>query len=360
MPTPRVSPAISDEVITSSNLSSFIELARYTSKETSTVAAIKFTPSVTAVIAIYADEGFLNQWYLDDGSISSGVKVGPVGLGGVAFDRSARYVALGAGAQWERHKLEDEYLGCRVWDIHNNKLIAWPWQWQKSDEELGLVGRSLAASIALTPGAEWLAIALASAVPEMRDFKDIATVEVFGSRIGDAVVDFSLMPEERDYDVIALDSKAELLAAANALGQVVVFEFRPPRYPEHPIAVVEPLGKLGAKPLALAFSEDRRWLARVRGTELAVWDLQSAAFEGQLAQSVGTDVGDTASLDFNPSGRLLAVGTINGWQMWDMIGKQKLIENNDAPVYAVAFSSDGRLFAYGDANGVIHVWGVRK
>jgi WD40 repeat protein len=27
-------------------------------------------------------------------------------------------------------------------------------------------------------------------------------------------------------------------------------------------------------------------------------------------------------------------------------------------VYAVTFSPDGRLFAWGDANGVVHLWGV--
>jgi WD40 repeat protein len=157
--------------------------------------------------------------------------------------------------------------------------------------------------------------------------------------------------------VIAFDVQGEFFAAADESGKVAVYPFRPPAYPKQAYAVIEKPSRLGPRPLALAFDQRRRWLAGVRGTELIVWNLQSPWYERQLEVAVGSVSGLTASLAFDPSGNLLGVGTANGWQIWDVKDK-KLLAQGTGQVYAVTFSPDGRLFAWGDANGVVHLWGV--
>jgi hypothetical protein len=51
------------------------------------------------------------------------------------------------------------------------------------------------------------------------------------------------------------------------------------------------------------------------------------------------------------------VGTTSGWQLWS-VGNKKLLLENERATFAVTFSPDGRLFAWGDTEGDIHLWGV--
>ena len=180
-------------------------------------------------------------------------------------------------------------------------------------------------------------------------------------QVCDGYVNLDRQAEEDDYDVIALDAAGELLAAADQSGKVIIFSFHPPAYPEPKSIgnhILEPAGDIGATPLALAFDPRRRWLARVRGAEVIVWDLQAEGYPRHLQASVGDKAGKVAVISFSPDGELMAVGAVTGWQIWDVAGRRKLMQETDTSVYAVAFSPDGRALAVGDASGVVHLWGV--
>jgi len=112
------------------------------------------------------------------------------------------------------------------------------------------------------------------------------------------------------------------------------------------------------KPLALAFDQARKQLALLRDNEAIVYDL--GTFRQIFRATVTSSTGPAGSIAFDPSGQLLAVGTQDGWQIWDVAHSTKLFEQTGAGTYTVAFSADGRAFVWGDLDGHVHIWVARK
>lgn len=353
--TPIVTPPLTAQVVTVENITNLAEVLRLASDNAGPIANLMFTPDVQTLLAVYAREGKLRHWKLADGTMTKTLEVHPVGLGGVAFDASGTMLATSAGAEWEEHVRDDVYLGWQVWNAQNGEVIKQGGKYYDS-----FLTRSLIPDILLKRDGSWALMILTSPAEDQINLKSFFIDGVMIDQTGDEYYDFSRKPEQDDFDVIAFDAQSEFFAAADEAGKVAIYAFRPPDYPRLPEAVIEKPGKeLGPRPLALAFDPRRRWLASIRGTELVVWDLQSFGYKRQIAAAVGEMAGITASLAFDPSGNLLGVGTANGWQIWDVNNNKLLIEGkNNVEVYAVTFSSDGRLFAWGDSSGVVHVWGV--
>jgi WD40 repeat protein len=217
--------------------------------------------------------------------------------------------------------------------------------------------RMLYNRLVLSPSGEWLLTIVTSDADVLGNMKNITTVWVEGSRGWCGGGNLDRIPEEDDFDVVAFDAAGAMYAASDQTGQVRLWDFRPDACPVQGRSV-EDGGPVGDVPLALAFDPSRRWLARVRGTDLTIWDLSTWGYPHQLHTQVGAVSGEYAALEFDPSGTLLAVGTTEGWQIWDVAGRRMLLESKEGSVYAVTFSADGRLFAYGDTHGIIHVLGV--
>lgn len=359
LPTPITTPLPTIKAIETENIERLGEITRLVVKEAGPLAGLAFTPGASSLLAVYAQEGVLRDWRLADGTLQRTLDVRPIEFGAVSFDAARKLLATGAGVNWESHKLDDKYLGIRIWDVTTGKLIA------RYDETYhptsGLLTRNLVPSLVLTPDGTWVLMVIASASDVLAGLKQISQIGVTTGQPGDAFVNFGRQREEDDFDVVAFDAAGEFFAAADEMGQVSIFKFRPPK---HPLgdrlrqAVIESPRRLGPKPLALAFDAQRRWLAGVRGNELIVWDLQSFGYPRQIATQVGDKSGATASLAFHPNSNLLAVGTSHGWQIWDVKEKKLVARGGESPVFAVTFSPDGRLFVWGDFSGIVHLWGV--
>lgn len=353
---PQGMPVYNTQEITAENIANLTEFAQFSENNAGEVAAITFTPDMQTLLAAYAGEGVLRRWSLKDSELELTADVHPVNPGAVSFDGTGSKLATAAGWAWESHKLDDDYLGSRVWDTQTGKLIL------RSGENRGAAGSldgiGIVIDVVMSPDGKWLLTSWTSANRNVNFFKNFGQIEVATGQWGTHLVNFSRHREEDDFDVITFDFQGEFFAAAGETGEVDIFRFNPPEYPAKPFDTVEEPGQLGDRPLALAFDQQRQWLARVRGNTLTVWNLQSNSYKHQLDVSTGEAVGPTASLAFNPSGMLLGVGTANGWQIWDVKNQELLAENTDAAVYAVTFSLDGKLFVSGDALGVIHIWGI--
>jgi len=340
--------------VTAESVTNLAEVLRLTSDDTGPIASLMFTPDVQTLLAVYAHEGKLRHWKLTDGTMTTTLEVYPVGLGGAAFDASGTMLVTSAGAEWEEHVRDDEYLGWQVWNVQNGEVIKQGGKYYDS-----FLTRSLIPDILLKRDGSWALMIRISPAEDQINLKSFFIDGVMIDQTGDGYYDFSRKPEQDDFDVIAFDAQSEFFAAADEAGKVAIYAFRPPDYPRLPEAVIEKPGKeLGPRPLALAFDPKRRWLAGVRGIDLIVWDLRSFGYQRQIEATVGDIAGITASLAFDPSGTLLGVGTANGWQIWDVNEKKLVAEGTGVEVYAVAFSPDGRLFAWGDLSGVVHVWGI--
>lgn len=353
-PTPVVTPPLKMQVMKSENVTDLAEVLNLTVDGAGPVASLMFTPDIQTLLAVYAHEGKLRHWRLTDGIVTKTLNVYPVGLGGAAFDAGGTMLATSAGAEWKEHVMDDAYLGWQVWNARSGEVIKQGGKYYDS-----FLTRSLIPAILLNHNGSWALMIRVSPAKDQISFKNFFIDGVMIDQTGDGYVNFSRRPEEDDFDVIAFDAQSEFFAAADEAGKVAIYAFRPPAYPRIAEAVIEqPRKELGPRPLALAFDPPRRWLAGVRGTELIVWDLQSFGYKRQIAAAVGQVAGITASLAFDPSGNLLGVGTANGWQIWDVNAKKLVAERTEVEVYAVAFSPDGRLFAWGDSSGVVHVWGI--
>jgi WD40 repeat protein len=352
-PMPVVTPALTIQAITVKNAARLTEVSLLATDDAGPVAALAFAPDMQTLLVAYGSEGKLRHWQLADGGLLRTLDVCPVGLGGAAFDSAGTLLATSAGAEWEAHRFDDEYLGWQVWDVRTGSIVE---QFGKTYDSA--LTRTLNPDILLSPDGHWVLRIRTSADKSLDGFSSLSIWGLVTEQTSGVYINFDRRPEEDDFDVLAFDVQGEFFAAADESGKVAVFSFRPPQYPKQAQAVIEEPSDLGSRPLALAFDSRRRWLAGIRSTELIVWDLQSPWYERRLEASLGDVVGLTASLAFDPSGTLLGVGSANGWQIWNIEDKQLVAQGTDVEVYAVMFSPDGCLFAWGGANGLVHLWGI--
>ena len=164
---------------------------------------------------------------------------------------------------------------------------------------------------------------------------------------------------------MAFDSASLYLASANVNGNVDIERFNSEGLLE-PIeggsslerAIPSNEFKKELKPLALAFDDARTRLALLHDNEAIVYDLR--AWRQMFKVTLSSTTGKRGGVAFDPSGQLLAVGTQDGWQIWDVAHRKKLCEQAGIGTYAVAFSADGRAFVWGDLDGHVHIWAARK
>lgn len=163
-------------------------------------------------------------------------------------------------------------------------------------------------------------------------------------------------------------------------GQSVASACADPIYEEHgePNIQILQISPQGGRMMELsgygysmvAFSPDGRFLAAA-GNHLKVW----SAIDGKPLFSVDRDLFyglDVQSIAFSPNGEVLAFGLKDGSvELWSVAdGKQlsvlRMSEFNPLytktgynPVYALAFSPNGKLLAVGFQDGSIRLWGVK-
>ena len=101
---------------------------------------------------------------------------------------------------------------------------------------------------------------------------------------------------------------------------------------------------------------------------VCLWDVKTGR---QLKRFEGHS-GPVSSVDFSPDGRLIASGSFDGTvRVWDTAdGQQKEVFSDEgwktrkglqqAGIYVVAFSPDGKFIASGGRDGTVVLWELRK
>jgi WD40 repeat protein len=345
------------EVLTPKNVERLKEVQHLAVDDAGPVAALAFSPDQQTLLVAHSGEGVLRRWMLADADLLATLNLAPFGLGGTSFDADGTLFATSAGAEWETHRFDEAYKDYSVWNTQTGEAVI------ASSEG----SEVLYPEIQISPDGYWF---FRIGVDEDGILQHDKPIWSSGVQRGGMLTTLHLgidpAPEEFDYDVLVFDMQGDYFAAANEAGKVAVYRFDkanphgPPGEVDYAFVVIEPsnLNTLGPVPLALGFDPTRHWLARVRGKELVVWDLQSDDYQRHMEGSVGDVIGISASLAFNPTGDLLGVGTANGWQIWNVETGELLASVSDVEVYAVMFSPDGRLFVWGDSLGIVHIWGV--
>jgi WD40 repeat protein len=318
------------------------ELVTLSGELSEPVAALAFTPDARELLTVHGTDGLLQRWWLEDGTLMQTLDIGPVGLAAVAFDAQAELVATGAGLI--EPAIQAGYAvdisGARVWDTQSGDLIL-----DTSEND-----RRRATDVVLSPDGHWLAEVYQAGIT-------FSEIDTGASPYGFAMEVFeSPRKPQPSITAAALDPVGTWVAYADDIGWVRIEEWNSGVPGHHQNATIEHGGREESPtPLALAIDPSRHRMAMVTTEFLIVWNLQ-AQFNKMLIQE-SLPSSPLASLVFSPDGSLLSVGTASGWQIWSIENKKLLLEN-EHPTFAVAFSPDGRIFAWGDTEGDIHLWGV--
>ncbi len=112
-----------------------------------------------------------------------------------------------------------------------------------------------------------------------------------------------------------------------------------------------------SKVRSLAFSVDGKILASGSTDQIQLWDITSGK---QLISLEGQNESVT-DLEFSPDNKILTSGSRDGMiQLWDISTGKLLasLRGHTCWVTNLAFSSDGKILASGDSDGAIFIWNV--
>jgi WD40 repeat protein len=338
-PTPALTPVYSTLALASKNGYRMIELVALSGEAFGPVAALAFTPDSRELLAVHGKEGVLRRWRLRDSVLLNTMDVGPVGMAAVAFDEQARFLAIGAGKTEpaKRAGYDADLNTERLWDTQSGELIF---------ETLDLGAHTIYdTDVALSFDGQLMVVVTSGG-------QDVYTIK--GTRLAASVIGGLLKEDYSRSSITAVtfDPTGTWVARADDVGFTVMEEWS--HDSEGRWILQDQSGE--AATLALDIDPSRTRLAAVTTESLTVWDLEKPQQRNVIFKE-SLSPGPLAGLVFSPDGALLAVGTASGWQVWSVEDKYLLIEGERA-AFAVAFSPDGRLFAWGDVMGTVHVWGM--
>lgn len=168
---------------------------------------------------------------------------------------------------------------------------------------------------------------------------------------------------EGEPEVLALSSSGERLAVAVPCRG---FELRDARTGRELRAIrARPLDlRLCGEYFAAAFSSDLTRAANATdGPEIRRWDLERSRFLDEVAHPRGgNNLTGVTALAFDPSGEILAAGTVDGrielWPWASEALRGELFDVTPSDVAHITFSADGRRMAVGDWHGVVRVLAI--
>lgn len=105
----------------------------------------------------------------------------------------------------------------------------------------------------------------------------------------------------------------------------------------------------------IQLDETHSWIGWLTDEELVIWSLKNYLFPLYMKMKIE----NSNAIEFDKTGRILAIATSKGILLLDINSKAKITEYPVGKVTALHFSNDGRAMFWSDVNGNIHIWGVK-
>ncbi len=339
-------------VISPSIVGNLTELSRLsTDLDSGSVVGIHYQTAENILLAVYTGNGFLRGWDLTTGEVFFEHDLNIVSAEGLGFDRSGSLV-MGA----TRHEIWDngnglrEYIGgITIWNVQTDALMACivgPCEGYPAITDSAQIPSHLGAI--LGPEGRWTL----EYDERVLSINDLSTSENAG------VVQLVSNPdyEWKNVGRITFDPTGARHAIAFQEGQIEIEETS-----ELGRSWFSPVIHLGENKdgdlqeiPALSFAPNNQWLARIRDDKLSIWRI--GVVRGSLY--LEENVPGARLLVFDQLSALLIVGTDEKISIWDVKGKTILAEYMTPNITSLAVSSDNRLLIWGDALGVVHIWGI--
>ena len=311
-------------------------------------------------LLVVHESGLFHRWGLETEALEAEYKFSASRRTGVSFNADGSQVVTPGMLV-----SEDLLYGYSLWDVKSGEMLACrgdhcpnPVKYQESWADKGL---------ALSPNGEWIVDYRGSTLKGNTLHRNIGLSGII-----------SIDPNDYDMryytiDHIAFDKSSAYIAIAMEEGILrihdVDLEFLP-KSAGKPLDEVGPddgvtrtflyrhYGKYNSKkPIRtsdLAIDDTRTWLARLTDKELIIYDLRKRFFPRHLK----VPISNGNLLAFNHSGNLLTVATDDEILMFDIAKRKQVASFDVGEATALFFTHDDRLLTWGDADGVIHIWGV--
>jgi len=352
-------------VVTEANSSKSRVDARLVVRNSGPAVALRFSPDGARLHVAHSGESMLRTWSLDTPtSPVTTTSVGLVGLGGASFSGSGSLLALGDGVDWDSRLVNGVKRSIRLWDVDKHALSS---AWSQTNTDLVTFRYPSPVNTAVLIAFDGVYVVSSNGLADevRKGMRQLSTVGIGPTATGgcgywrpDGTKD-----GDDNYSALAMDDATDVLAAANAWGQVALFPFGrgKSKCMSEPFAFVsKPAKARGEEPVALAFDRQRRSLARVRGSRLTVWNLQAWGFSPRFDVDLGGAPNVLAGIAFGATGDVVAVASSSGCEVRSVRDGRQLAQFGSRPAYSVDISRAGDRIACGYADGSVDLIAIPK
>jgi WD40 repeat protein len=373
-PIPTITPSapMGNATITIDNVSTLVELAKFSQGEMGPVTALAFTLGNTQLRAVHARTPMLRHWSVPDRKMVAEYELESVGLGAAAFDGTARSLVLSGVASVQAsgsdymtgispEQLLGPYHGVEIIEAESGQLLSHlpgPGLVQSAFHGVAFSqdGRTVASQKMNLMGQP-------SVTPDQE--RGLHVFEISADRSAPASLLFSMTHSHSSFvAAFALGAEGRLLAAYADRGFIQLWDLESQReWGRLELSTNRSDTDREYYVTQMAIAPTRQWLVVFSfGPESFPDDYQQVTLwrldKRQVQWQAEIDDRYVEAFAFNPSGTLLAAGGSNGVHIWNAETGEEVKAFPGEAAFAVAFSQDGSLLVWGDETGVVHLVGL--
>jgi WD40 repeat protein len=306
---------------------------------------ISLVPQTEDQLLVAYNNGYLYHWSLiekkkiQDKKISSSIAQ-------ISFSKDG-HLALTPNTTIDENRMTDEEIvGFRIWDTKIGEVMHCFGSGCAPDTDQWKLSKT---AVILSPDGKWFVEAgkHSISISLTEDATTVANINLFSPD----------NPNKLNISSICFDEDSEYLAIAFDDGNVYINDFKNMRGASS-WGTMSELGRPDRQHIPvidMTFDPTRQWLAVARGTDVSIWNVITENKFTTLQ-----DYKDIRSLAFDRTGRFLLIAHQAGLSIIDVLNGNKIAYWPLSGITKISVSPDNRMIIWGDAKGIIHLWGTKN